>query len=453
MSDFREALYARFADKVSFSEALRAQHGEDTSFHHRAIPDAVLFAHSTEDVQSAIALCSEAGKPVIPYGAGSSLEGHIIPSKGGLTINVSKMDTILEISAIDLDCRVQAGVTREQLNSALRDQGLFFPVDPGANATIGGMAATGASGTTTVHYGAMRDMVRGLSVVLPDGSLIQTGGRARKSSAGYDLTRLFIGSEGTLGIIMEVQLALVGIPDSILAGVTHFPTMQQAVEAVTYILQAGIPVARIELLDDVQIKAINRYTHTELPEFPTLFLEFHGSEGSLQDSVSFATDMISGCAGSEIQWARAQEDRNRLWKARHDALWAAKALRPGAEALITDVCVPISYLAENVVAARADIDARGLMGTIVGHVGDGNFHVVLMIDPHSEEEIDRAEHFNDNLINRALACGGTCTGEHGIGLGKKAALRREHGDCLPLMRAIKSAIDPRGLFNPGKIFD
>lgn len=453
MAPALQPLIDRFGSKLCLSNAQLAHHGSDASFHEGAKPDAVLFANSTEEVQAAVAICGQHGIPVIAYGAGTSLEGHIIPVRGGITINMSGMDKILDISAADLDCRVEAGATREQLNAALRDQGLFFPVDPGANATIGGMVATGASGTTTVRYGAMRELVRGLTVVLPDGSVVHIGGRARKSSAGYDLTRLFIGSEGTLGIVTEVRLALTGIPESTLAGVTHFPDMEKAVEAVTYILQAGVPIARIEFLDDMQMKATNGYSGTTYPEAPTLFLEFHGSEGALTDSIAFASQIMTECGGGEIEWARLQEERNRLWKARHDALWAAKSLRTGCEALVTDICVPISRLAENVVGARRELTERNLTGTIVGHVGDGNFHVILLIDPNSEEDIHAAEAFSEAIVNRALASEGSCTGEHGIGLGKKEALLREHGDNIALMRAIKQAIDPAGLFNPGKIFD
>ncbi len=444
-------LRERLGERLSTAAAVRGQHGKDPTWHAGSPPDAVAFARSTEEVAAIVATCARHGVPVIAFGTGTSLEGHIEALEGGVTIDLSGMDAILEVNAADLDVRVEAGVTRTRLNTHLRDTGLFFPIDPGADASLGGMAATRASGTNAVRYGTMREAVLGLTVVTADGQVVRTGGRARKSAAGYDLTRLFVGSEGTLGIITEVQLRLWGIPEAISAAVCSFETLEGAVDTVIATIQAGVPIARIELLDEVQVRACNAHSALDLPEVPTLFFEFHGSEAGVAEQVEFVGDLAAEHGGSGFRWATRTEERNRLWAARHEAFWACRELRPGAEARPTDVCVPISRLAECILATRADIDAEGLLAPMVGHVGDGNFHVTFLLDPEDRGEIARADAVSDRMVRRALAMGGTCTGEHGIGYGKLDYLEAEHPEGVVLMRRIKRALDPDGILNPGKI--
>ena len=451
-----EALFARFSarfgDRFSRSEALREQHANTLTWLKVQAPDAVLFAESTDEVSEAVAACAAARVPVIPFGAGSSLEGHLNAPFGGLSLDLSRMNDIVAVHDSDLDCTVQAGVTRKQLNEHLRDTGLFFPVDPGADASLGGMAATRASGTNAVRYGTMRDAVLGLTAVLADGRIIKTGGRARKSSAGYDLTRLLVGSEGTLGVITELTLKLYGIPETILAGVSTFQTLEGACNATIAALQMGLPLARIELLDEVQVRGCNAYSKLSLPEQPTLFLEFHGSGTGAREQVEIFSEIAQGEGGGALEWAARPEDRSRLWQARHDAYWAAKDLRPGTDLIATDVCVPISALAACVMETKQDIERLDLIAPIVGHVGDGNFHVMPLIEMSSADEMERARQFLDRLIERALRYEGTCTGEHGIGQGKIRYLVAEHGEGVDVMVAIKKALDPLNILNPGKIF-
>ena len=430
---------------------MREQHGKDPTYHAGRAPDAVAFARSTEEVAEIVAICARHGVPVIAFGTGTSLEGHIEALQGGVTIDLSGMDAILEVNAADLDCRVEAGVTRTRLNTHLRDTGLFFPIDPGADASLGGMAATRASGTNAVRYGTMREAVLGLTVVTAEGQVVRTGGRARKSAAGYDLTRLFVGSEGTLGIITEVQLRLWGIPEAISAAVCSFETLAGAVDTVIATIQAGVPMARIELLDEVQVRACNQHSSLGLPEAPTLFFEFHGSAAGVKEQAELVGELAADNGGSGFTWAVRAEERNRLWAARHNAFWACRGLRPGAEARPTDVCVPISRLAECILETRAEIDAEGLLAPIVGHVGDGNFHVTFLLDPDDAGEIARADAVSDRMVHRALAMGGTCTGEHGIGYGKIGYLEAEHPEGVLLMRKLKRALDPENIMNPGKV--
>lgn len=446
-------LHALFGARLKESLAVREQHGRGETWPQTLPPDAVAWPLSTEEVSRAVELCAAARMPVIAYGAGTSLEGHVTAPQGGLCLDLSQMCEVLAVRPDDLDCTVQAGVTREQLNAELRDAGLFFPVDPGANATLGGMVATRASGTNAVRYGTMLHNVLGLTVVLADGRVIRTGGRARKSAAGYDLTRLFLGSEGTLGIVTEITLRLYGLPETIAAAVCSFETLEGAVTATTQIIQLGIPIARVEFLDEVMVGACNRHSQLGLAERPTLFLEFHGSESGVAEQAARAGEIARDNGGSDFHWAAATEDRTRLWKARHRAYFAALALRPGCAAITADVCVPVSELPAAVAAARADIDAAELLAPIVGHVGDGNFHVLFLLDPADAAERARADEVYGRMIDRALAVGGTCTGEHGVGLGKRTKLLQEHGaDAVEVMRRVKTAIDPLGILNPGKIF-
>jgi D-lactate dehydrogenase (cytochrome) len=446
------ALRALLGERLSTSAAVREQHGKDESYHTPAAPDAVAFAESTEEIAAIVSLCAQHRVPVIPFGTGTSLEGHVAALHGGVCIDVSRMDQVIEVNPEDLDCRVQAGVTRKALNDYLRDTGLFFPIDPGADASLGGMTATRASGTNAVRYGTMRENVLGLTVVTADGRVIRTGGRARKSSAGYDLTRLFVGSEGTLGVIAEIQLKLYGIPEAISAAVCSFATLEGAVNAVIQTIQSGIPVARIELLDEVQMDAVNRYSKLDYPVQPTLFFEFHGSEAGVAEQTERVGEIAAEFGGGNFEWATRPEDRTRLWQARHDAYYAAIALRPGCKGWPTDVCVPISRLAECILETRKDIDERGIITPIVGHVGDGNFHLVFVVDPNNPEEMETARDVNQRMVIRALEMGGTCTGEHGIGYGKIEFLKTEHGEeAISVMRQIKNALDPAGLMNPGKI--
>ena len=445
-------LRALFGDRLHLGEAVRLQHGSSESHFAAMLPDAVVFVHSTEEVAALVASCVAAGVPIIPFGAGTSVEGNTLPVRGGVSVDLSEMTAIIQVNAEDFDCVVQAGVRREQLNEHLRDVGLFFPIDPGANATIGGMASTRASGTNAVRYGTMRDVVLSLKVVTPDGRIIRTARRARKSAAGYDLTRLYVGSEGTLGIITEITLRLFGIPEAISSAVCGFETLQGAVETVVQAIQLGIPLARVEILDDVQMKAVNAWSKLSYPEVTTLLFEFHGSATYVQEQVDTVRELATANGGGEFHWSNLPEERNKLWKARHEAYYAAVNLRPGAIGWTTDVCVPISRLAECIGETKLDLQEASVPATILGHVGDGNFHVVFSLDPNSREELEEVEAINSKLVRRALAMDGTCTGEHGIGLGKQDWLVEELGDAVDIMRAIKRALDPLDLFNPGKIF-
>ena len=446
------ALAARFGSGFASSQALREQHANTTCYLPNEPPDAVVFATSTEDVQDAVRICADNQIPMIPYGAGTSLEGHLNAPFGGVSIDLSRMDRVLQVHAEDLDCTVEAGVTRKLLNDYLRQDGLFFPIDPGADASLGGMAATRASGTNAVRYGTMRDNVLALKAVLPTGEVITTARRARKSSAGYDLTRLFVGSEGTLGIITEVTLRLHGLPEAVAAAVCAFPSIEAACDTTIAVIQSGLPVARIELLDDAQVRASNAYAKLDLPEQPTLFLEFHGTEAGVAEQIERFSALAADFGGGALLWANKPEERSRLWQARHDAYWSVVQLRPEAKMIATDVCVPVSRLAECVVETKRDIDAMGLIAPIVGHVGDGNFHTSLMVKTDDLAEMKRAEKFLSRLVERALAMDGTCTGEHGIGQGKRKYLEAEHGlGAVDLMRRIKQAIDPQDIMNPGKV--
>jgi len=434
------------------SNSVREQHGRDESFHASAPPEAVAFVESNEEVAEIVRICVQYQKPIIPFGTGTSLEGHVAALQGGVCLDVSGMNQVLEVNENDLDCRVQAGVTRKQLNQHLRNSGLFFPIDPGADASLGGMTATRASGTNAVRYGTMRENVLGLTVVTADGRIIRTGTRARKSSAGYDLTRLFVGSEGTLGIITEIQLRLYGVPEAISAAVCSFETMEGAVNTTISTIQMGIPVARIELLDEVQVDAINRYADFDYALKPTLFFEFHGTEAWVQEQAEMVKEISTEEGGSDFQWSTREQEKQKLWEARHNAYYASLALRPGSKGWATDVCVPISRLADCILETRRDIEESGQLVPLVGHVGDGNFHLLFLIDPENEEEeLKRYQPLNDRLVERALRMGGTCTGEHGIGSGKIKYMEAEHGDSLDLMRQIKQAFDPDNLMNPGKM--
>ncbi len=447
-----EPIRALVGERLTTSLPIRQQHGDDQTYHEGSPPDAVVFATSTEEVQKIVKLCSTHHVPVIPYGTGTSLEGHITALRGGITLDLSGMDQVLEVNPEDLDCRVQAGVTRKMLNSHLRDTGLFFPVDPGADASIGGMAATRASGTNAVRYGTMRENVLGLTVVMADGSVIKTGGRSRKSSAGYDLTRLFIGSEGTLGVITEIGLRLYGVPEAISSAVCAFPSVDDAVNTVIQTIQMGVPVARIELLDALQMKACIGYSKLEgYREAPTLFFEFHGSDSSVEEQATTVGEIAAEFGGDNFQWATKAEDRNKLWEARHNAFYAVLATWPGRSAVVTDVCVPISNLAECIEATRRDLEDSKLISPMVGHAGDGNFHLSIMVDMADPDELKRAKALSERMVEQALALGGTCTGEHGVGIGKMRYLEAEHGEALTAMRSLKKAFDPDNIMNPGKI--
>jgi len=446
-------LGGRFGDRVQTGEAVRRQHGTSEAHFDPMLPDAVVYARSTADVVDLVRLCTTAGVPIVPFGAGTSIEGNALPIRGGVSLDLSEMNEIVAVNAEDFDCTVQAGVRREELNAHLRDTGLFFPIDPGANATIGGMASTRASGTNAVRYGTMREAVLALTVVTPQGDVIRTSRRARKSAAGYDLTRLYVGSEGTLGIITEVTLRLHPIPETISSAVCGFDTLQGAVDTVVQSIQLGVPLARVEILDDMQIRAVNLWSKMDLPEVTTLFFEFHGSAQGVAEQVETVSQLAQANGGGNFQWASTAEERSKLWKARHEAYYAAVNLRPGAIGWATDVCVPISRLPECITETKADLEQASLPATILGHVGDGNFHVIFSIDPDDPAEMAEVEAINARLIQRALAMDGTCTGEHGIGIGKQRWLVEELGDgAVEVMRMIKRAMDPLDLFNPGKIF-
>jgi D-lactate dehydrogenase (cytochrome) len=447
------ALAARYGNRLSTSRALREQHGHTTTWVGNQPPDAVVFPQSTEEVQEVVRLCAMHRVPVIAFGTGTSLEGQVNAPRGGICLDFRDMNRVLAVHAEDLDCVIEPGITRKQLNEHLRDKGLFFPIDPGADASLGGMASTRASGTNAVRYGTMKDNVLALKAVLASGEVMSAGRRAKKSSAGYDLTRLMVGAEGTLGIITELTLRLSGIPEAISSGICPFPSVEAACNATILAIQTGIPVARIELLDALQVRACNLYSSLTLPETPMLFLEFHGTDAGVAEQSERFGDIARDLGGGPFDWTTRAEERSRLWQARHDAYWAARRLRPGAEAVASDVCVPISRLAECVRETQADVAESRLVAPIVGHVGDGNFHLSMMVDLNDADEVKRAKALLERLVDRALAMDGTCTGEHGVGQGKMKYLLAEHGaPALAAMRAIKQALDPLDIMNPGKIF-
>ncbi len=441
-----------FGDRLSTSQAMREHHGRDESSYDPMLPDAVVFAHSTAEVAKAVALCNQYKFPVIAYGTGTSLEGHILALQGGLSIDVSQMNQVVALNAEDLTVTVQPGVTRKQLNVEIKDTGLFFPIDPGADASIGGMAATRASGTNAVRYGTMRENVLGLTVVTAQGKIVKTGTRAKKSSAGYDLTRLFVGSEGTLGIITEITLKIYPQPEAISAAVCSFTNIANAVDTVIQAIQIGVPLARVEFVDENGVRALNRHDKLTLPEKPLLLFEFHGSEQGVKEQAELVQQIADDHGAIGFEWATRPEDRSRLWQARHNAYFALLQLRPGSRAISTDCCVPISRLTECLLETKADCDRENLIYGIVGHVGDGNFHVQMLVDPSDPEDVARAESVNERMVHRAIAMDGTCTGEHGIGLHKLDFLVHEAGEeAVDLMRTIKHALDPNNIFNPGKV--
>lgn len=449
---FINHISALFGERASFSRVIREQHSHGEGYSVRGMPDVVIFAETTAEVSALMQACSRYGVPVVPFGAGSSLEGHVAAVRGGVSLDLTRMKAILQVSPEALDCRVEAGVTREELNAALRNQGLFFPVDPGADATIGGMAATRASGTNAVRYGTMRDNVLGLTVVTPQGEIIRTGGRARKSSSGLDLTRLYVGSEGTLGVITEIQLRLQGLPEAVIAATCQFERFEDAVSTVTTALQCGFRMARIELLDEVQMRGCIGYSRLEgFEEKPTLFLEFHGTPAGVREDAASMEELALSFNGSAFRQAEKPEDRTALWKARHNCYHATMWLCPGKNNMGTDACVPLSEFAACINETRQDVLASGLTAPLVGHVGDGNFHLGIMHDPHDARETQQAEELAARVSERAIRYGGTCTGEHGIGLHKRRYMEAEHGAALGVMRAIKQALDPAGLMNPGKM--
>ena len=445
------ALRAQFGDRLNTTQAIREHHGKDESAFPIAPPDAVVFPQSKDECVAIVKLCAAHHTNIIPYGVGTSLEGHVLAIHGGVCVDMSRMNHILAVNIEDLDCTVQAGVTRKQLNQHLQHSGLFFPIDPGADATLGGMSATRASGTNAVRYGTMRENVLGLTVILADGRIIKTGGRSRKSAAGYDLTRLFVGSEGTLGLITEVTLRLYPQPEAASAATCTFPTIDAAVRTVIQTIQLGVPIARCELLDTLTIKAVNGYSKLGLREAPMLFCEFHGSPASVKEQAETVQAIARDQGGLDFEWATRQEDRTRLWQARHDAYPACLRLKPGGRAMSTDVCVPISKLAECIAETNKDLQHTTIPIALFGHVGDGNFHLAIVVDPNNPADIAEAERVNHNVVHRALSMGGTCTGEHGIGYGKLDFLDAEHGEAVAVMGAIKDAIDPRNLFNRGKV--
>ena len=441
-------------ERVSFSEGTRANYarGEDT--YDPVLSQAVVFPETNEEVSQILKLCNKHKVPIVPFGTGTSLEGHVVGNENGITISLEKMNKVLSVNAEDFDCRVQANVTRKQLNEYLREDGVFFPIDPGADAALGGMAATSASGTMAVKYGTMRTIISGLTVVLPNGEIIKTGARAKKSSAGYNLTNLFIGSEGTLGIITEVQLRLSPIPESIMSAVCYFPDLDSAVQTAQEVIQYGVPIARIEMLNKEQMEISIKYSKLDnIKASPTLFFEFHGSEASNNESISIVEELSKNNGGSDFQWASSPEEQKKLWKARHDVYYSVKALGNNMKVYSTDVCVPISRLVECISWAENEVKKLGLTAPMVGHVGDGNFHSIVLYDPKDEDKQKKIREYSDNLISKALELEGTITGEHGIGLQKKHYLLKEHPDNLPVMKSIKRSIDPNNIMNPGKIFD
>ncbi len=447
-----QALQERFGPRLSTAQAVREHHGRDESPYPMTPPEAVVFCESTEDVAAAVSLAAQYSVPVIPFGIGSSLEGHLLAVHGGISLDVSRMNQVLKVHAADLTVTVQAGVTREQLNREIRDQGLFFPIDPGANASLGGMCATRASGTNAVRYGTMRENVLALQVVMASGEVIRTGTRAKKSSAGYDLTRLFVGSEGTLGVMTEITLKLYPLPEAVSAAVCHFPSIDAAVRTTIQIIQLGVPIARCELLDVNAIRGVNAYSKLGLREAPMLLMEFHGSEAGVKEQAQTVQEVAREFGGEDFQWARTPEERTKLWTARHHSYFAALQMRPGCRCLATDTCVPISNLAESINESIAEAEAAGLPYWVVGHVGDGNFHLSYLLDPESAEERATAERLSDQMVQRALRLNGTCTGEHGVGLHKIGYLVDEAGaGAVATMRAIKRTLDPRNIMNPGKV--
>ena len=444
-------LKQRLGEQFQTGEAIRGQHAHTTTYIPAQLPDGVAFVQSAAEVQDIVRICAAHRVPVIPFGTGTSLEGHVNAPGGGISIDLMGMNKIISVNAEDLDCTVEAGVTREDLNTYLRDTGLFFPIDPGANASLGGMASTRASGTNAVRYGTMRENVLSVTAVMADGNSITTAKRARKSSAGYDLTRLMVGAEGTLGIITSLTVKLFGIPQAISGGVCPFPSVDAACQAVIATIQMGIPVARIELVNTLSVRSLNSYAKLGLPESPHLFVEFHGSDAGVKEQAETFGEIVAEFGGGPFQWTSVAEERARLWKARHDAFWAGMSLRPGSKALSTDVCVPISRLAECIQLTEEDIEASGLIAPIVGHVGDGNFHVLVLLDPEDPREVAATEAFVARLNMRAISMEGTCTGEHGVGQGKAAFLPHELSGAVDVMRSIKQALDPHNIMNPGKI--
>jgi D-lactate dehydrogenase (cytochrome) len=444
-------LKQRFGERLQTSQSLLEQHSHTTTYLPSQLPDAVVFPHSTTEVQEIVQTCAKYKVPIIPYGTGTSLEGGVNAPEGGISVDLQQMDKIVAVHNEDLDCVVQPGVTREALNVHLRDTGLFFPIDPGANASLGGMAATRASGTNAVRYGTMRENVINITAVLPDGRIIKTANRAKKSAAGYDMTRLFVGAEGTLGIITELTVKLYGIPEAISAAICRFPTVEDACNTTILAMQTGIPMARIELLDALAIKACNNYSDLGFEEVPTLFIEFHGSEAGVREQTEMFGEIAKDFGGSDFDWVTATEDRNRLWKARHNFAFAVQTLRPGKQIIATDACVPISRLADCLGETLKDIEEVGLIAPIVGHVGDGNIHVTPLVDVNDPEEVKSIEAFLDRLNKRAISMDGTCTGEHGIGQGKRRYLEQELGETADLMIAIKKSFDPDNIMNPGKV--
>jgi D-lactate dehydrogenase (cytochrome) len=447
-----DELRALLGDRLSTVQAVRDHHATGETYHAPRPPDAVVFPETTEEVSEIVKICAAYRVPMVPFGVGTSVEGNVCALEGGVTLDMGRMNNVLRVSQEDLDVTVQAGVTRKQLNTYLRDTGTFFPIDPGADATLGGMTATRASGTNAVRYGTLKENVLGLTVVLPSGEIIKTGGRARKSAAGYDLTRLFVGSEGTLGVMTEITLKLYGIPEAISAAVCSFPSLEAAVNTVILTIQSGIPIARVELLDDVQMDASNKFSKLDYPAKDTLFFEFHGTERGVAEQVEQVRAIVEEFGGSGFRWSNKPEERNELWQARHDVYYACLALQPGKQGWATDVCVPISNLAECLLETKKELDASPLLAPIVGHVGDGNFHVCFLIDPDNPTEMGEAKRLNKQMIERALDMGGTCTGEHGIGCGKLEYLEAEHGaGAVAVMRSIKQTMDPHNLMNPGKV--
>jgi D-lactate dehydrogenase (cytochrome) len=445
-------LAAAFGNRLVTSRAVREQHGHTTTWVPNEPPDAVLFPQSTDDVQQAVRICARHGVPLIPFGTGTSFEGHVNAPRGGLCLDLKDMNRVLAVHAEDFDCVIEPGITRSQLNEYLRDQGLFFPVDPGADASLGGMTSTRASGTTAVRYGTMKDNVLALKVVMPDGELLTTSRRARKSSAGYDLTRLFVGAEGTFGVITELTLKLHGIPEQVASAVCRFPSIQACCDAAISAIQSGIPMARVEFLDEVMVRVVNTDQKLGLPEQPMLFLEFHGSDAGVAEQSERFGEIAREFGGSDFEWSVKPEDRTRLWHARHHIFWGCKSYRPGADIAVSDVCVPISRLAECLTETKRDIEDSGIIAPIVGHVGDGNFHTCPLVKMDDPREVAQAKAFMDRLAERAIAMEGTCTGEHGIGQGKKHFMEPELGaPAVALMRALKRAVDPHDIMNPGKI--